>query len=68
MRNVRCALCDKVMDLARPHYHEETGWVKPRRHGGTNALSLRQLTGRFAHWECVDLAKLKVSPAQERLI
>lgn len=67
MPKVFCALCSKAMDLSRPHYHEETGWVKPRRLGGTNALTLRRVTGKFAHWECVDLAKLKKSVEQEPL-
>lgn len=67
MPKVFCALCNKIMDLTRPHYHEETGWVKPRRLGGTNALTLRKVTGRFAHWECVDLAKMKGSANQEKM-
>jgi len=67
MPKVYCAICSKIMDLTRPHYHEETGWVKPRRHGGTNALALRQRTGRFAHWECIELKKSKVSADQGRM-
>lgn len=67
MPNIYCDLCNKIMDLTRPHYHEESGWVKTRRLGGTNALSIRKRTGKYAHWECVELKKSKVSPDQRRM-
>ena len=67
MPNIFCDLCHKIMDLKRPHYHEERGWVKTRQGGGTNGLALRQVTGRFAHWECVDLRKRNWVPDQESM-
>jgi len=62
--HVFCDLCRKVLDVKLPHYHQEIGWTRPRHGGGTNALAMREKTGKLAHKECVELGKARIHLAQ----
>lgn len=63
-----CPLCERVIEPGERFMQEESGWVKPRTQGGTNALILRHLTGRFAHYSCVEVKNLGVDPNQLRFL
>jgi hypothetical protein len=62
-----CALCGKT--LVNPHfagnYVEQTGWSINRTVGGSNQLSLRKPTGRYAHGACIRLAVRGVDPRDQ---
>jgi len=49
-------------------YYEVTGYERERAQGGTNALRLRQRSGRVACQLCVDRAARGVAPAQGSLL
>jgi hypothetical protein len=66
--DLMCVFCRDVVILNQPHYWEETGFVKGRSAGGTNALALRQRTGRVAHLSCVDLRRAGYDPQQGTLL
>lgn len=53
---VNCELCGKPLETTQAgtcRYVE--GWEKNRIQGGTNAISMRKVHDRWAHWPCVDL-------------
>lgn len=51
---MNCPFCLKPVE--GPSYHEVLGWERDRKQGGTNALRLRERTGKQAHQWCVDRA------------
>jgi hypothetical protein len=63
-----CHLCKKPIESSDRVYFEVTGFERPRTQGGTNALRLREQTGRVAHVECVDKAAQGVEPGQASLL
>lgn len=63
-----CTLCDKAIEAGQPVMQEEIGYARIRSEGGTNALSLRRVTGRFAHLICVQAVSQGISPHQESLL
>lgn len=48
-----CVICGQRVRPGEPVYRQVVGFVRPRRQGGTNALRLREATGRVAHAACV---------------
>jgi len=48
--------------------YEVTGWEHPRQQGGTNALELRERTGRFMCNACMHLAKHGIDKNQGTLL
>jgi len=46
-------------------YAEVIGWSRRRDAGGSNQVSLRRESGRYAHDYCVRLAVLGVDPANQ---
>ena len=66
MKTRHCALCRLPVDPdAKGEYVEQTGWCVNRRGGGTNQLSLRKETGRYAHGSCVRLAVKGIDPERQ---
>lgn len=63
-----CTLCDKAIEPGQHVMQEEIGYARIRREGGTNALALRRVTGRFAHQVCVEAVSRGISPHQESLL
>lgn len=63
-----CPFCNLDVVPGEPYMQEESGWTKTRTGGGTNALRLRKITGRYAHALCVDAATLGVHPDQGQLL
>ena len=60
---IACGLCGKdVHAEGIDTFSEQTGWAVNRVQGGTNQLSLRKQTGRYAHGSCVRLAIRGVDP------
>lgn len=60
-----CSLCGKPVSRQSPGvWRQVTGWTRRRKAGGTNAVALRQETGRLAHAACVDAVKDGRSPHQ----
>jgi hypothetical protein len=61
-----CAFCGKPCN---PHavgvYVEQSGWSVTRTAGGSNQLSLRKETGRYAHGACIRLAVRGVDPRDQ---
>jgi len=52
-----CAFCGRpVHPNIRGNYVEQSGWSINRTAGGSNQLSLRRETGRYAHGSCIRLA------------
>lgn len=63
----KCRWCNEPVDPERA-WRRESGYVKPRAIGGTNALALReQHLEDVACDRCVDRMKRGVSPGQESL-
>jgi hypothetical protein len=61
-----CALCGKPCNShAVGVYVEQTGWSINRTAGGSNQLSLRKETGRYAHGACIRLAVRGVDPRDQ---
>lgn len=56
-----CPFCGSPVDIKGRDLHnkdvfqEVTGWAAIRTHGGTNQVSLRKVSGRYAHGRCVRL-------------
>jgi hypothetical protein len=66
MKEATCALCRRPVNPdAKGEYVEQTGWCVNRRGGGTNQLSLRKETGRYAHGGCVRLAVKGIDPERQ---
>lgn len=62
-----CPFCpEPIMPGDRVRF-EVIGWEKDRPQGGTNALELRERTGKVAHARCVERAK-HVHPDQGELL
>lgn len=53
-----CAFCDQPIEQPAKAYRGITGWVKPRKSGGANAVALKEETGALAHPLCVEGGKL----------
>lgn len=54
--SIACSLCEEPISHDHASHllrYEVSGWEKPRAQGGTNALEVRQRTGRVAHADCV---------------
>lgn len=49
-----CAICQQEIKSDDRVYQQVIGYEKRRQQGGTNALKLRELTGRVAHVHCVE--------------
>jgi hypothetical protein len=61
-----CGREDRPIDPdATGTYAEVTGWSRRRDAGGSNQVSLREETGRYAHDYCVRLAVRGVDPANQ---
>ena len=61
-----CALCGKpVNSHAIGVYVEQSGWSITRTAGGSNQLSLRRETGRYAHGSCIHLAVRGIDPRDQ---
>jgi hypothetical protein len=61
-----CALCGKpVAPRAEDTFLEQSGWSHNRSAGGSNQLSLRKETGRYAHGACIRLAVRGVDPRDQ---
>lgn len=54
---ILCELCGEPVTTTRNAYRRVSGWEKPRKRGGTNAIVLRKPTDEWAHDRCIDLAK-----------
>jgi hypothetical protein len=50
-----CAFCDELVDPDQA-YRKVEGWELPRPAGGANQITLRRVTGDYAHAACVTLA------------
>ena len=61
-----CTFCGEP--VGHPPYFEVTGWERHREQGGTNALRLREQTGRVACSACIAKKSLGVSEDQETLL
>lgn len=61
-----CVFCDQPVGHAP--YYEVKGWEKTREQGGTNALRLREQTGRVACAACITKQAFGVSESQESLL
>ena len=59
-----CTLCERAIEPGEPVMQEEIGYAKIRTEGGTNALALRRVTGRFAHLLCVQAVSQGIHPDQ----
>ena len=54
---MNCFFCDRPLNPnTRGVFTEQSGWSVNRSAGGSNQLSLRRETGRYAHGPCVRLA------------
>ena len=53
MTEPRCAICAGTIPVGAPVLREVTGWVAPRRGGGTHHLRLQAFTGKVAHAACL---------------
>jgi len=63
---VECPFCDlPVNPRAEGVYVEQRGWSVNRSAGGSNQLSLRELSGRYAHGSCIRLAVRGVDPRDQ---
>jgi len=63
---VECPFCDRpVNPRAEGVYVEQRGWSVNRSAGGSNQLSLRELSGRYAHGACIRLAVRGVDPRDQ---
>ena len=63
---IACALCDKPVEpRGADVFVEQSGWSVNRSAGGSNQLSLRKETGRYAHGSCVRLAIRGISPRDQ---
>jgi hypothetical protein len=63
---IPCAFCDlPVMPHVEGVYAEQSGWSVTRTAGGSNQLSLRRETGRYAHGHCIRLAVRGVDPRDQ---
>lgn len=63
---IPCALCElPVNPNEKGAYVEQTGWSVNRSAGGSNQLSLRRETGRYAHGNCIRLAIRGVDPRNQ---
>ena len=60
-----CPYCEEGIEHGQAVRYEVTGWERERAQGGTNALELRERTGRIAHALCVSRAKLAPPEQQE---
>lgn len=61
-----CAMCGKrVEPRSSDTFIEQVGWSINRRAGGSNQLSLREPTGRYAHGACIRLAVRGVDPRDQ---
>ena len=49
-----CAVCGKPIESLRLAHQRESGWVRHRTQGGTNALRCRVQHDEWAHNTCVD--------------
>jgi hypothetical protein len=63
-----CSGCGNgPLDL-RSCYHEVKGYERDRAAGGTNAVALRERTGKIMCPSCVEKLKRGIDPTQARLI
>jgi hypothetical protein len=61
-----CTFCGKPLHpRAVDVFAEQTGWSVNRTAGGSNQLSLRRETGRYAHGACIRLAVRGVDPRDQ---
>ena len=72
---IECPFCGEPVETRGRDLHnrdlfvEQTGWSVVRQQGGSNQLSLRKQTGRYAHGRCVRLVSRGIDPInQGRLI
>lgn len=70
-----CPFCGREVEYRGRDLHnkdlfvEQSGWSQVRRQGGSNQLSLRKTTGRYAHGSCVRLMVKGIDPKEQgRLI
>ena len=69
MADPTCVYCHEPVDLrSSSTRYEVMGWEHPRQQGGTNALELRERTGRFMCSACMQRKKLFIDPRQETLL
>lgn len=55
---VNCTFCNDPIDIRRPGvYQLTTGWVKNRRAGGGNAVSLAE---KLPQWSCTNCMEAKL--------
>lgn len=51
---IRCAICDETLNIRESNvWAEVVGWSRFREQGGSNQVSLRKETGRYAHDHCM---------------
>jgi hypothetical protein len=65
-----CEFCEAEVDTrAFGTYRSVRGWVKSRKQGGTNSVTLSNDLGGWAHGHCVDQQKASgsISWDQERM-
>ena len=61
-----CSFCDlPVEPRGADVFAEQRGWSVNRTAGGSNQLSLRKETGRYAHGACIRLAVRGVDPRDQ---
>lgn len=62
-----CSLCHRAIESGELIYEEQTGWVKKRTGGGTNALTDARKTGRVACARCIEKLRRHIHPEQLRI-
>lgn len=65
---MNCAICEKRIEPGQRVVVEVVGFEKRRSQGGTNALMLRQQTGREAHEVCVTASRHGWQPGQAAIV
>lgn len=66
MDRILCPFCDEPVEpSATGTYMEQAGWSKRRDAGGSNQVSLRKETGRYAHGKCVQSAVRGIDPKNQ---
>ena len=57
--NLNCIYCQEPVDPRKPgEWTRVTGWTQKRRGGGTNAVSLVESLGQYAHDVCMKEQRL----------
>ena len=64
---VRCEIGDHMADI-KSCLPRISGYEKPREGGGANQIVLREQTGTYACWECVEKKKAHIDAGQGTLL